>query len=144
MQMLTKVAGVVQCLLGEWAEEAAAAGSGVIQRKRKFSARTLAQTFVLGFLRRPNASDEELAQMAGLCGVSLTPKAVEQRFTSRLVAFLETLFRRALECAVSSSQSLAPLLERFTDVLVVDSSTITLPSEMAERFPGCGGSYGSG
>jgi hypothetical protein len=116
----------------------------VIQRKRKFSARTLAQTFVLGFLRRPNASDEDLAQMAGLCGVSLTPQAVEQRFTSRLVVFLEALFRRALECAVSSSQSVAPLLERFTDVLVVDSSTISLPAEMAERFPGCGGSYGSG
>lgn len=143
MQMLTKVASVVQCLLGEWAEEAAAE-SGVIQRKRKFSARSLAQTFVLGFLRRANASDEQLAQMAGLCGVSLTPQAVEQRFTSRLVAFLETLFRRGLQCAVSSSKSLAPLLERFTDVLVIDSSTISLPAEMAERFPGCGGRYGSG
>ena len=143
MEIVGNVAGVVQSLLGEWADEAEEE-SGVIQRKRKFTARTLAQTFVLGFLQRPNASDEELAQMAGLCGVSLTPQAVEQRFSPRLVAFLEGLFGRAMGCAVKSVKTLAPLLERFTDVLILDSSTITLPAEMAERFPGCGGSHGSG
>ena len=58
MEIVGNVAGVVQSLLGEWADEAAEE-SGVIQRKRKFTARTLSQTFVLGFLQRPNASDAE-------------------------------------------------------------------------------------
>jgi IS4 transposase len=130
-------------LVGAWAEQAAQE-SEVIQRQRKFSAVTLSRCFVFGFLSRPNASDEDLAQMAGACGVEVTPQAVEQRYTPQLVAFLEALFRRAIQCVVSSEESLAPLLERFGKVLVLDSTTISLPAEMSSRFPGCGGSYGSG
>ena len=37
-----------------------------------------------------------------------------------------------------------PLLERFTAVEVGDSSTVTLPDEYAEEFPGCGGTSASG
>ncbi len=73
-------------------------------------------TFVLGFLAKPDASDEELAQCAGLCGVEVTPQAVEQRFTPRLVDFLEGLFRRAVRCVIGANAALAPLLERFNGV----------------------------
>ena len=143
MEIVTKVATVVQSLLGTWAEEVAQ-GCDVIQRRRKFTAATLARTLVLGFLAKPDASDEELAQCAGLCGVEVTPQAVEQRFTRRLVEFLEGLFRRAVRCVVGANAALAPLLERFDGVFLLDSSTISLPPELAERFPGCGGSHGAG
>ena len=143
MAIVTKVVAAVQGLLGAAADEAAEE-SAVIQRQRKFSASTLARTFVFGFLDKPDASDEDLAQMAARCGVEVTPQAVEQRFSTRMVAFLEGLFRRAIRCVVHSQATLAPLLERFTDVLLLDSSTITLPPELAERFPGCGGSHGAG
>lgn len=143
MQIIAKVAAVVQFLLGDWADEQAKE-SGVIQRRRKFSAATLARTFVYGFLANPDASDEELAQCAGLCGVEVTPQAVEQRFTPRLVAFLEGLFQRAVRCVVGTETALAPMLERFTGVFLLDSTTISLPPELAGRFPGCGGSHGAG
>ncbi len=45
--------------------EAAAASSGVIQRKRTLTASSLARTFVLGFLRKPRATDEDLAPDRG-------------------------------------------------------------------------------
>jgi len=140
MAIVTKVVAAVQGLLGAGAEEVAK-DSDVIQRQRKFSASTLARTFVFGFLDNPDASDEDLAQMAARCGVEVTPQAVEQRFSIRMVAFLEGLFRRAMGCVVHSQATWAPLLERFTDVLLLDSSTITLPPELAERFPGCGGGW---
>ena len=143
MEIIAKVAAVVESLLGTWAEEVAEQ-CGVIQRQRKFIAATLARTFVLGFLAKPDASDEELAPRAGLCGVVVTPQAVEQRFTPRLVEFLEGLFRRAIQCVVRANTSLAPLLERFAGVFLLDSTTISLPPELAERFPGCGGSHGAG
>jgi hypothetical protein len=60
-----------------------------------------------------------------------------------LVNFLETLFRGATKLVVGSDEALAPILKRFTSVTILDSSTITLPEEMKEQFPGCGGSYGS-
>jgi hypothetical protein len=123
--------------------EAANQASGVIQRKRVFNAVSLAKTFVLGFLQNPNASDEELAQMAAQCGAEVTPQAIDQRHTPALVNFLEQFFRGAAKEVVGSDKALAPILERFTAVTVLDSSTISLPDEMKDQFAGCGGSHDS-
>jgi hypothetical protein len=143
MEIVAKVGAALQQLFGECAETAAAR-SGVIRRKRKFTAVSLAKTFVLGFLLKPEARDEDLAQMAAQCGADVTPQAVEQRHTWRMVKFLEELFRGMTKVVVGSDRSLAPILERFTSVDILDSSTISLPEIMQERFAGCGGSYGAG
>jgi len=143
MGILAKVGGALQRLFGEIAQNAARE-SGVIQRRRKFNPVSLARTFVLGFLQDPEASDEKLAQMAVQCGAAVTPQAIDQRHTPKLVDFLERLFRGATKLVVGSDKALAPILERFTSVTVIDSSTITLPDEMQGQFRGCGGSYGSG
>jgi Transposase DDE domain len=133
-------AAAVADLLGPLAEQAARA-SGVIRRRRAFSAAALARTFVLGFLQRPAASDEHLAQVAAQCGAAVTPQAVEQRHTPRLVAFLEELFRLAVKRVVGAERALAPILERFPEVTLLDSTTVALPDAERERFPGCGGSH---
>ena len=143
MGILTKVGVALQRLFGEIAQTAAAE-SGVIQRKRKFDPVALAKTWVLGMLQDPHASDEKLAQMAAQCGASVTPQAIEQRHTPRMVDFLEKLFRGATKVVVASNRALAPILERFTKVILIDSSTITLPDEQEEKFKGCGGRHGSG
>jgi hypothetical protein len=143
MGILAKAGAALQRLFGDIAQTTADE-SGVIQRKRKFTGLSLARTFVLGFLWKPKASDEELAQIAVQCGTAVTPQAVEQRHTPKLVAFLEKLFRGATALVVGSGRALAPLLERFTQVTILDSSTITLPDDMQEQYRGCGGSYGGG
>ena len=86
MGFLAKAGVAVQQLFGEIAQKAAD-DSGVIERTRKFTALSLAGTFVLGFLRNPKASDEKPAQTAVLCGVEVAPQAIEQRHTPKLVAF---------------------------------------------------------
>jgi hypothetical protein len=116
----------------------------VIKRHRKFSASTLAQTFILGFLAKGRPSDEDLARMANRCGVEVTTQAVEQRITQDLVTFLETLCRRAVQQRVQADQATAPLVRRFPAVVLHDSTTIPLPDELSSRFPGCGGSHGRG
>ena len=143
MEILAKVGKALQQLFGSLAEHAAVA-SGVIQRKRKFTGVSLCKTFVLGFLQNPEASDEELAQIAAQCGTPVTPQAIEQRHTPRMVKFLETLFRQATKLVIGSDRSLAPILERFSSVPVLDSSAFRLPDSMKEQFPGCGGSHGGG
>jgi len=143
MGIIAKVGEALQLLFGKSAK-AAGQASEVIQRKRKFDEQSLAKTFVLGLLQNPEADDEELAQMAAQCGVEVTPQAIDQRHTPKLVKFLEELFRNATKMVVGSNKSLAPILERFTNVTMLDSSTITLPDEMKEQFAGCGGSYGGG
>lgn len=143
MRILAKVGEALQQLFGEIAH-VAARDSGVIQRTRLFTPLSLARTFVLGFLRNPKASDEKLAQMAAQCGAPVTPQAVEQRHTPRLVTFLRKLFEGATRLVVGTDKALAPILERFPTVTVSDSSTITLPSELGHEFRGCGGSHDSG
>jgi hypothetical protein len=143
MKIVARIGVALQLVFGKMAEEVAQAAR-LIVRKRKFTAVSLAQTFVLGFLQKPNASDEELAQMAVQCGADVTPQAVEQRYTTKLMNFLEGLFRQATALVVGSVQALAPILERFTRVTILDSTTSTLPESMQEQFPGCGGSYGGG
>src|ERR1700741_3124813 len=141
MQIMAKVGSALQHLFRAAVEEAAEA-SGVIRRQRKFTAVTLAKTFVLGFLAKPDASDEDLAQVAVQVGAEVTPQAVEQRYTPSLEEFLKSLFGKALQQVVGSDQALAPVLERFTSVTLLDSSTIVLPDDCKEQYPGCRGSYG--
>ena len=71
MGIIAKAGAALQRLLGECAEVAGEA-SGIIVRRRKFTAVSLAKPFVLGFLQHPEASDEQLAQMAAHCGTWVT------------------------------------------------------------------------
>ncbi len=143
MAIITRVGSALQRLFGPAAQEAADV-SGVIRRQRKFTALSLARTFVLGFLRHPEASDEQLARMAVQCGTDVTPQAVEQRHSPRLVHFLRELFGRATRLAVGSEKALAPVPERFASVILLDSSTSALPDGQRDEFPGCGGTHGGG
>jgi len=143
VEIVQDISRKVQVLLEDWADEVGRE-CDVIKRHRKFDAKTLAATFVFGFLQNPRASDEQLAQMAGVLGVKVTPQAVEQRFSTELIRFLQALFERAANVVLKSQTSLAPLLDRFTDVLLIDSTTISLPPELADAFPGCGGGFGGG
>jgi hypothetical protein len=143
MTILAKVGSALQRLFGPCAQEAADA-TGVIRRQRKFTALSLARTFVLGFLHKPDASDEELARTAVQAGADVTPQAVAQRHGPRLVAFLRDLLARATQLLVGSRGTLAPLLERFSKVILLDSSTVPLPDDQRQEFPGCGGGAGGG
>lgn len=143
MSMVARASAAFQQVFGPLAADAGQ-DCGVVVRRRKFTAVSLARTFVLGFLQKPDARDEDLAQIAAQCGAAVTPQAIDQRQTPKLVAFLEGLFRRAVRVVVGSDRVLAPILERFTAVTLLDSTVIGLPHSQRERFPGCGGRSGSG
>ncbi len=142
MSIIARVGAAIQQLLGQ-VSDATAEKCGVIKRKRKFTATTLLQTFVLGFLKNPKATDEELAQMAAQCGVEVTPQAIEQRHSPKLVRFLNEVFQEGAKMVVGSDRALAPILERFAKVSILDGSTVGLPDSMQKEFAGCGGSYDS-
>jgi hypothetical protein len=140
MRSIKQVEGALHEVFGKISKQAAAT-SGVIRRKRKFDPVSLAKTFVLGFLQKPNATDEELAQAAAQAGAAVTPQAIDQRHTPQLVTFLKGLFTQAVQCVVSSKAVLAPILERFASVTLMDSTLVKLPDECQQEFPSCGGSH---
>jgi hypothetical protein len=143
VEIIAKVGAAMQILFGTLAEEAGKI-SGVIVRQRKFTCFSLAKTFVLGFLQKPDASDEELAGIAVQCGANVSPQAIDQRHSPKLVKFFEELFRSTTKVVIGSAKALAPILERFTRVTILDSTTTTLPDSMEGEFRGCGGSYNGG
>ena len=124
------------------AAEAANQETQAVKRKRKFTPVSLAMTFILGMFRNPRASAAQLAMTAAEAGADVSPQAIENRFTPRLVAFLEAMFRRATQQVIASSKSLAPVLERFSSVILMDSSIVRVPDSVQDKFPSTGGHGG--
>jgi hypothetical protein len=84
-----------------------------VRRVRKFSPRTLAQTFLFAFMKKPTATFENIASMASEMGVNISPQAIEQRFSPALAEFFKAMFQSMTKHLVKSTESLAPILEQF-------------------------------
>jgi hypothetical protein len=108
--------------------------------RAKFSAATLTQTLVLGFLAHPDARVEQLAHTAARVGVDVTPQAVDQRFSFPTAALLQQVLSASMQHLIAADGVAIPILQRFTGVRVHDSTTIVLPDALAEHWRGCGGS----
>lgn len=143
---MTSIAEVAACLTEvlETVPNRVARETGCIKRQGKFTGSSLVQTVVLGLLRQPSATLEELAQMAEACGVSVSAQAIDQRFTKPFAATLTAVLERAVEHIVTADPVAIPLLNRFTGVYIQDCSTISLPAALAADWPGCGGSGAAG
>lgn len=106
----------------------------------KFCASTLTQTLLLGYLAHPDATPEQLAQTAASLGVEVSAQAIEARLNPRTACLLEQVLRTSLRQLIASDTPAAiPILQRFTGLFVHDSTTIALPSQFAQRWPGCAG-----
>jgi hypothetical protein len=142
MSIIPDVAVSLQSALGPELDEIGRR-TGVIQRLRKFAGASLLKTLVLTLMKRPNAKTDDFVATAAQLGVLVSAQAIEKRFTSKLIDFLRAVLKHVLEHAVAVPPAALPLLRRFTAVELADSSTITVPEEYADEFPGCGPSKGS-
>lgn len=105
----------------------------------EFSASTLIQTLVLGWLAHPDASLPQLAQTAARVGVFVRPQAIDQRFSFQTATLLRTVLVRSVEQLIAGDPVAIPVLRRFSGCFVHDSTTIVLPDELADHARGNGG-----
>ena len=143
MSIVTQVAKMLQGLLEESMDTLARA-TGCVRRERKFSGSTLLSTVVLTVLQTPKPEPLDYQSTAAQLGVDVTENAIAQRFTPGLVRFLAAALKQVVSNVLTTDAPPIELLERFTQVVIGDSSTVSLPDEYAEQFPGCGGSHGGG
>jgi len=143
MTIVSQVTELLQGVLADSMDELARE-TGYVKRERKFSGSTLLGTLVFTVLRNPTAKPCDYQTTAAQLGVLVTETAIAKRFTPPLLKFLEAALLRVLRRALTAGPPPVELLNRFTQVAVGDSSTITLPDEYADQFPGCGGSHDSG
>jgi hypothetical protein len=85
---------------------------------------------------------EARAQGAAVAGVAISPQGLEQRCTARAAVFLEQLLAQAVRLVIAAEPVVVPLLQRFSAVVLLDSSTLVLPDALAPWWPGCGGATG--
>lgn len=138
MITIPQVATAMQTVLTSLADQAGRA-SDFIVRQTKLTGSAFVQTLVFGFLANPDATVEQLAHTAAIAGVSLSPQAIDQRFTPTAAACLEHVLTDAMRMVQVASTPLAsPILERFVRVVVEDTTTITLPAALADVWFGCG------
>ena len=138
MQIVTKVAAAMQAVFGAKLDDLART-TGCVQRQRKFSGVSLLRTLVLTQLRQPAAKDRDYRATAAKLGVHVTEEAIGHRFTFALVRFLQEALAYVLTQTLEAKPVTLPLLRKFTDVRIGDSTTLSLPDEYADQFPGCGG-----
>jgi Transposase DDE domain len=141
--ILTDLAPALQRLFTRDAADAAQR-TGFSRRNRQLNGPRFAQTLVFGWLQRPQATLDELADTASRVGATVTAAAFSQRFTSQAAAFLEDLFHQALHSVLAGPELLAPLLQAFQGVYVWDSTVLSLPAPLAKVWPGCGSSRPGG
>ncbi len=79
----------------------------------KFTASTLVQTLVVGWLAHPDA-------------------------TLATAALLQEVLRASMQHLITSEGVAIPILQRFTGVRIHDSTTIVLPDALAQLWAGCG------
>lgn len=111
--------------------------SGFIQRQRKLSGASFAQSLIFGWQANPQASLEELCQSVRVCGVEISPQGLQERLNSpQAHRFLHQLLLQGVSYLVQSHCQRADLLASFTGVYIQDSSRIDLPSCLHTLWPG--------
>jgi hypothetical protein len=141
MSTVSQVSGALQSVLTVQANRLARR-YGVVQRQRKLSGATLAQALVLGWLHRPDATIEQLAQTAAACGKPVRPQAIDQRFREPTATFFQHLLEAAVAEVVTAEPVAIELLKRFDGVWLEDSTAIRLPTCFSRSWPASGGANG--
>lgn len=141
MSIIPSVTSQMRTILTTVAEQAAAEHN-LIQRRGKVTGANLAQTLVFGWWHNPKATLEELSQVGHACGLMVTPQALDQRWNARTANFLQAILQACVLKRISGQQVESTLLQRFERIVIEDSSIVTLPATLSDRWRGCGGDGG--
>ncbi len=138
MTTIPQVAHVMQTILTDEADRAGWQ-TGFVQRSdAKLTGSIFTQTLLFGLAADPHASLSALTQTSVALGVEVSPEALHQRFDRQAASCLEQVLAAAVQQLIASEPIVLPLLERFTEVVVQDSTLISLPEALAQVWQGCG------
>ncbi|HBI46601.1 MAG TPA: IS4 family transposase [Planctomycetales bacterium] len=135
---LTRLAACLQVLFTTTAETLGKT-TNFVQRRRKLTASSFAQTLVFRWMAQPKTTMESMA-----LELDVSPQALQQHLGPKAEAFLRALLRNALAQALKIQPQALGLLDRFGSTIIEDTTVIPLPASMAEQFPGCGGGGAAG
>jgi hypothetical protein len=128
---------MVQFFSNEGVEEAARQ-TGFVRRTSAITGMRFLKAVVMGFLEKPGSSLNDLAQSFLDLGVEVSAQGIDERINGFSVKFLKAIFAQALELFKNKCPLPLSVLQQFSAINIVDSSTKSLPENMADEYPGCG------
>ena len=134
---ITQIADAMQTVLDHVPEQNARS-TGFVRRQRKLTASVFVKALVFGFLANPHASRDELTRVAATLGLAITPQALDERLTSEAAELLRRVLQASIQAMITADPVALAILDRFTEVVLLDSSTISLPEEFRSSWAGCG------
>ena len=141
MATISQTRELIQWLLGPLANQLATA-THFTQRESKLTGSAFVQALVFSGLAQPAWTYSQLCQGALNAGVAISPQGLDQRFTPQAADLLQQVLQQAVTQRLPSQPGVIPLLQRFTGVVIRDSSVIVLPAALQGVWPGVGGSAG--
>lgn len=125
----------IQKLLSEYAQQANE-WAHFSERESPLNAAGFVQTLVLGWLKKKDASLNELAQSASDLGIHVSASALQGRLSASAVMLLAGVLALALEDLHKPCPLPIEQLKRFTGIYVTDSTQIALPQALSRIFRG--------
>ena len=138
MTTIPQVATLMQQILTDEAERAGVQ-TGFVQRSdAKVTGSIFTQSLVFGLGANPQASLGALTQTVAALGVEVSVEALHQRFDRSAASCLEQVLGAAVRQIVAADPIVLPILDRFSEVVIQDSTVISLPEALAAVWQGCG------
>ena len=137
MNSVTQLVKAIKSVLQDHANRSGVS-TGLIKRVREFTGATFAQTVVLGQMQEGEIAMSDLASFARQVGVNVSAQAIDKCFTENTAIFFAELLNATFTQVVTADPVAISLLERFSEVVVEDSTTLSLPDDLEKIWQGCG------
>lgn len=123
--------------------------SGFCQRSSRITPEAWVQGLVFGWMADPKVSVCGLARSIALAGADVTPQAVQRRFSEAGVRLMSEVLGRLTASSLSDGMLQSTpkgrslrWMEVFPRILIRDSTVISLPVALREKWRGTGGFAG--
>jgi hypothetical protein len=110
-----------------------------VQRYSPLGGLVFLQASVFGFIDDPQANLDDLAQVCADLDVEITAQGFDQRVNPNAITFLKEMLSQAIEQFKNETPLPLPILQQFRAINLVDSTVLSLPDNMVDEYPGCGG-----
>ncbi len=136
---LETVGTIIQDFFNKEAVEATARRTKFVQRRSPLGGLIFVQVSVFGFIDDPEANLDDLAQVCADLDVEITAQGFDQRVNPNAITFLKEMLSQAIEQFKNETPLPLPILQQFSAINLVDSTVLSLPDNMVDEYPGCGG-----
>lgn len=139
MKPNVKVLGVrLQTFFGPQVQ-AIARQTKFVRRLSSLTGDIFLRAMVFTCIEHNKATLNQFAQACLDLGVIISPQGFDERIGPESVAFMKEMFGQAMELFRNHLPLPLSLLQQFSSLYIVDSSSISLPEAMVDQYPGCGG-----